>query len=360
MEQTIFDTINENQYDAIVNKVKELSTRRFQYLNLANDLTNFILMQILKDFQANFSEEIIHKQFRKAIEKLFHYYYNSSFKYCYFKTRDHNLSEDIAQEAIRQLLISKNNIDDVNAWLRHVTYNLLCKHFRAQNKEKKLYEEFCREAAVSEKIMINDCSSVIDALSEEKKQGILATLEYENYQSLLSFVNLSDYADSKGLSRAVAQKRKDRIIRDLRAKILLAMGWEATTEILSFGQYNTVLRFIRNLPLTAKNDQAGEHRKKYPIGLGDLLAGVEKIDDWGITMVGNLRFRLLLFHLAAAQGPVLITFHIVLDHRNTITVENFHKNDLAATHPIPANVRIPKQMGKALWSYERIVSLLEA
>ena len=129
-----------------MNLVKELSTKRFQYLNLANELTNILLMQIFKNIQAGISEEIIENLFPKAVEMLFQQYYNSCFNYCNFKTRDHNLSEDTAQEAIKQLLMSNNTINNVDAWLQAVTSNLLCKHYRAKNKDKELYQELRIEA----------------------------------------------------------------------------------------------------------------------------------------------------------------------------------------------------------------------
>ncbi len=201
---------------------------------------------------------------------------------------------------------------------------------------------------------------VMDELLPTQMQELLASQEYQDYQHLHSFAKLKDYADSLGISKAVAQKRKDQIIWDLRAKILLAMGWDATREILSFSQYNAILRFIRNLPLAANCKKDERQSKKYPADLASFLEGIERIDDWGISMEDNRKFRLYLFHLDADDQPVLVTFFIVLNRRNTIKIDGYLKNELAGIHPILPNMLVPKHKGKSMWDYETIVSLVDA
>lgn len=359
MKQPFLDRISKNQYLAIVNLVKELSTKRFQHLNLANELTNFLLMQIFKNIQAGISEEIIENLFPKAVEMLFQQYYNSCFNYCNFKTRDHNLSEDTAQEAIKQLLMSNNTINNVDAWLQQVTSNLLCKHYRAKNKDKELYQELRIEASVLQEIMTAEGMQTIDEMLPAHIQKLLASREYQDYQNFLSFANLKDYSAAMNINEKAAQKRKDKMIRNLRAKILLTLGWEAMPDILSFGQYNAILKFIRNLPLAANSNKDGRQSTKYSADLAGFLKGIERIDDWGITMVDKRRFRLYLFHLDAANQPILVTFFIVLNHRNIITIDGYLENDLVGIHPMPSNMFIPKDQGRSIWDYDTIISFLD-
>lgn len=316
-------------------------------------------MQVLEDYQNGASEEIIKKQFPKAVEKLFEYYHNSCFNYCHMKTRDHSLSEDIAQEAIKQLLTSNNVIDDVDAWLQQVTSNLLYKHYRAQNKDRKLYKELRLETSILQEVLTAKNKRLIDELLSAHMQDVLASQEYRDYQSFFSFTKLKDYATAMNISEKAAQKRKDKVIRNLRAKILLIMGWEATREILTFGQYNAVLKFIRNLPLSANSNKDERQCVKYSADLAGFLKGIERIDDWGITMVNKRRFRLYLFHFSTAKPPVLVTFFIVLNHRNIITIDGYVENNLAGIHPSPSNMLIPKHQGKAMWGYDTIVSFLD-
>jgi len=342
-----------------VSLVKELSTKRFQYLNIANYLINLILMQVLEDFQAGISEEIIKNLFPKAVEMLFQQYHNSCFNYCHIKTQDHNLSEDIAQEAIKQLLKSNKAIEDVDAWLQQVTSNLLCKHYRAKNKDKELFQELRLEASVLQEIMTAEGMQTINEMVPADIQKLLAGREYQDYQNFLSFANLKDYATAMNINEKAAQKRKDKMIRNLRAKILLTLGWEAMPDILSFGQYNAVLKFIRNLPLSASSNKDERQCIKYSADLAGFLKGIERIDDWGITMVDKRRFRLYLFHFSTAKPPILVTFFIVLNHRNIITIDGYVENNLAGIHPSPPNMLIPKHQGRSMWGYDTIVSFLD-
>jgi len=101
-----------------------------------------------------------------------------------------------------------------------------------------------------------------------------------------------------------------------------------------------------------------QSNKLYP-KLAQVMNGIDRIDDWGISMVENRRFRLHIFHLSQDTQPIIATFFIVLNERNHVSVENCKKNEIIGAHPIPANVQIPKEMGRSLWSYEKIISLLK-
>ena len=50
---------------------------------------------------------------------------------------------------------------------------------------------------------------------------------------------------------------------------------------------------------------------------------------------------------------------ISLSERNHVSIKSCKRDEIIGIHPIPANVQIPKEMGRSLWSYEKIVSLLE-
>lgn len=53
-----------------------------------------------------------------------------------------------------------------------------------------------------------------------------------------------------------------------------------------------------------------------------------------------------------------MTFFITLGHRNSIQLNECKENQLHAVHALPPNVRIPGHLGKSMWSYEKIVSVL--
>ena len=362
MNEIDFVSMNKKRYDEIIGCVSELTSQRFCYLNLSDDIANTILVRLMKSsafvdttgIPANF----IKSAFPKAVEDVFNYYQRVSFQYCLTKTHDHNLSEDTSQEAIRQLLSSKHTINDVYSWLIQVTHNLLCKHYEFRAKERDLYNLLCMETTFLQNVMTSGNVIDINGLNPIKKKEILSSREYQDYYAMLSFDNLKEYAISLNVSEKVAQKRKERATRNLRSKLLLAIGWEASREILSFNQYNTIQKFIRELLRMGRSDKDIKQRNKLYPKLAQVMNGIDRIDDWGITMVENRRFRLHIFHLSQDKQPIIATFFIVMNERNHVSVENCKKNEIIGAHPIPAKTQIPKEMGKALWSYEKIVSHL--
>jgi len=362
MKEIDYISLNKKRYDDIIGFIKELTSQRFCYLNLSDDIANTILVRLMKSsvfvdttgIPANF----IKSAFPKAVEDVFNYYQRVSFQYCLTKTHDHSLSEDTSQEAIRQLLSSKHHINDVYSWLRQVTHNLLCKHYEFRAKESELYKLLCMETTFFQNVMASGSTIDIEGLNPIKMEEILSSREYQDYYAMLSFDSIKDYASSLNVSVKVAQKRKERAIRNLRSKILLAIGWEASHEILSFNQYNAIQRFIRELLRMGRSDKDIKQRNKLYPKLAQVINDIDRIDDWGITMAGNRRFRLHVFHLSQDKQPIIATFFIVLNERNHVSVENCKKNEIIGAHPIPANIQIPKEMGKALWPYEKIISLL--
>ncbi len=364
MKEVEIICLNKKEYADVIGYIHELTTLRFKNLNPTDEIVNAIMIKLLNSSafsnSAGYLQDFILSIFPKAVEEVFNYYQKVSFQYCLVKTHDHNLSEDISQEAMKQLLLSKTLIKDVNSWLRQVTHNLLCKHYKILSKDKDLYKLLCIEASILQKVMASGNTIDIEGLNPLQKNEILSSQQYSDYLHLLTFNSIKDYAFSMNVSVKVAQKRKERVIRDLRSKILLAIGWEASREILSYNQYNAILKFIRNL---LKPDRGSKDIYKNNIlyqSLCDVMHGIDRIDDWGITMVDNRKFRLHIFHLSQNKQPIIATFFIVLNERNHISVENCKKNEIIGAHLIPANIQIPKEMGKALWSYEKILSLLNS
>lgn len=363
MKEIDFISMNKKRYDYIIGYIRELTSQRFCYLNLSDDIANTILVKLMKspafyEPKGQFAD-LIKASFPKAVEDVFNYYQKVSYQYCYTKTHEHTLSEDTSQEAIRQLLSSNRKINDVYYWLRQVIHNLLCKYYEDKAKQIELSDMLMRESSVMQSYISPDDSIELDGLDPSLKKGIIESSEYKEHERAISFQSIKEYAQWLKVSEKVAQKRKGRAIRNLKAKILLAMGWEDSRDILNFNQYNAIQRFIRTLLKIGRSEDDCAARKIDP-QLQQAMQGIERIDDWGITMAGNRRFRLHLFHLTQEKTPLAATFYIVLDERNHIRVEDSKQHKKIVPHPIPANIRIPKEMGKSMWTYEIIISLLKA
>ena len=358
--------LNRAMYDEIISYVQDESLKSFKYLNISDDIANTILIRVLKDSVSgklvSLTQAYVNSVYPKAVEDVFDYYQKVSLHYSLSKTHDPELSNDISQEAIHLLLTSKNYIKGIYTWLKQLTHNLLCKHYRSMVQHKELYDSLCRESELVRKLMCAQNTIQIEGLDPILKEEILNTNEYKEFESMESFEKISAYATHLNVSNAVAQKRKDKIVKNLRSRLLLAMGWEAGRDILNYNQYNAILKFIRNI------QNIGESGRIRGISSSSLaqtdeiqkvMEGITSIVDWGIGMIANGRFRFHIFHLTPEKTSIVATFIISFNERNHISIDSCKRNELVGIRPIPANVQIPKEMGVSLWTYEKIISMLK-
>jgi len=358
--------LNRAMYDEIIGCIQDESLQSFKYLNISDDIANTILIRLLKDSisetHIGITKAYVDSAYPKAVEDVFDYYQKVSLHYSLSKTQDPELSNDVSQKAIRLLLTSKNYIKNIYTWLKQITHNLLCQHYRSISQQKELYDSLCWESESVRKVMCAQNTIQVEGLDPILKKEILSTKEYKEFEAIASFDKISDYATHLNVSNAVAQKRKDRIVKNLRSRLLLAMGWEAGRDILNYNQYNAILKFIRNIQKVGENSDlrgTSSNSLAQTTDIQKVMQGITRIDDWGITMIGNRRFRFHIFHLTPEKTPIIATFIISLSERNHVSIKSCKRDEIAGIHPIPANVQIPKEMGKLLWSYEKIISLLK-
>lgn len=350
-------------YEQLIGLCESQNSQNFRKLNIASDIANALLMMLLKNSQIEGYDAPIQEQVKalypKAVEEVFASYQKKIFGFCYAKTKDPELSQDIAQEAILQLLSSQTEIRNIPAWLSQVSHNLLCKHYQAKAGDKALYTELCKEGEILESALDVAEPILLDGLDPKSQSLLLQSPEYKEYEAMHAFKNMAEYAESLQVSPKVAQKRKDKIVRNLKATILLAMGWENTPDILNYHQYDAILRFIREMLKigTEKLDDRDAKSSRYrDPKLVELMQGIASIDDWGITALGKYRFSICLFHLNQEGNPVAVSFIIHLDERNRLSIEDYKKNKVLGFFTMPAKLQIPKEMGKSIWSFEEIIS----
>jgi DNA-directed RNA polymerase specialized sigma24 family protein len=350
-------------YEAVLRTITELSEERFHFLNIVEDIANHILMRLFKfassakpDFKA---QEFVETIFPRAVEDTFQNYQKAAFAYCFSKTKEPELSEDISQEAIMEMLLSRNNINNISAWLFQVTHNLLCAYYERLSQEQRVYELLRRDSAILQELSKQEDNFDITYLNDADKKMIIASEEYKKYEELLSFESLTDFAQSLDISEKTAQKRKEKIIRDLKSKTMLAMGWEVSQDILNYNQYHAIQRFIRELLSLENIEKYVKSNEELSRKVSDTMQGIEQVHDWGIVMLKNDRFMLHIFSLKGGKTPTNISFNIILNDRNSIVLESCKETELVATHKMPENLRIPIHLGESLWSYAKVVSILE-
>lgn len=352
--------LDNETYDLIVDQLSCMVQGSFSHLNILDEVANPILIRIIK--MPLIEEDIrstVTALYPQVIEELFANYHNTAFRYCLHRTNQADLSNDIAQETIYLLLTSKQLINKAEFWIRKVAHNLLCEHYKSLKNERKLYRDLLNEASLIKQITNNAEDFSFSDHEQIIPRSVFSEHNYASYLDLKQYDSLADYAKAKSISYEAAKSVSKKAIRNLKAEILLAMGWQASPDILDYRQYKSIQSFIRNLlaSICATEKGLGDLLRLHP-DLPKALEGYTSVEDWGISMVGERRFRLYLMHLGTDPIPLMTSIIVTINRRNHIKVESCKRNQHAGSHGIPANLLIPKEKGRALWPYDRIVSLL--
>ena len=163
---------------------------------------------------------------------------------------------------------------------------------------RQTYQELVNEASLINQITSNEEEFSFSGHEKLIPESVLRGGNYASYLKLKQFDNRGDYAKAKHISYEAAKSVSKKTIRNLKAEILLALGWQASPDILDYRQYKSIQSFIRKLLAAINGTGKGlaDLRKLHP-ALPEALEGYKSVDDWGITMLGGRRFRLYLMHL---------------------------------------------------------------
>lgn len=355
MQNSLQASLDRDSYDRLVTFVHDRCFRLFGNRNFCSDASNLLLMsQLQAEEQQTFDKSELETLFPKLIEDLFDAYRKTAFTVCLSKTHDPELSGDLAQEAVYQLLASKGEIRNVNFWLKQVTHNLLCKHYKDKKDEQTLCQSLMNEEAVIRDVMQNNIPSAIEGLNQEQTEEILNSKEYEAYQSTIGHESLEAFAAFAGISYEAAKKRRAKALRDLRARMLLMLGWANSPDILSFSRYIAIQKFLRKLSAIAR----GEEETK-DVRLKQVLEGFSEIFDWGISLAGSGKYCLYIACLSDAGIPRLATLYLRMNKRNHIIIEGSKRNQIMGVLDTPDNFRLPIEKGMVTLSLEEIKTMVK-
>jgi len=306
--------------------------------------------------------DFIDRQYPKFIEVYFSKLRNECFTYCLKKTNDSETSEDIAQDVIIQLLKSKQEIRDVRLWLRGVTCNMLCKTYRNNHEYTDMLDRLRYEALLLYEISCSLDGNLIEHDMALIDKELTNTSEYIKYKEILEYQTLSEYAKSNGITYEQAKQVSKEIHRNYKSMCLRHLGWEDSPDILSFNQLKSIQRYLRQLihfsnsygkPVIHKNSLLLNQAE-----MKHVLSGYDHIDDWGIHMIGQNKFRIHIFCNPGNIEPLCATVIITIKENNRIVTESCRSNKLASVLTIPPNVTIPKNKGKSALTFEQIKTIL--
>ena len=356
--------ISQEQLEAINAQISALAAEQFVNIDLSSELVEAAQMQLLGKSAPQDSAEITEDYitntlFPRAVENVFESYRKNCFRICLSKTQNIDISEDIAQEVIRLLLSSKGRIESVGAWLVGTTYKLLHKHYDKTENEELLFLKLALEPTSFENWLTSSDLMWLKDFNPALVDQLTQSDEYKQYQELTSYDNIEEYADKNSISLKTAQKRKERVGRNLSSLILRGMGWRDSPMVLNHKQYESIQRFIRGVQRICSGDKEVKWIKSLSPEHAEDVRRVKSILDWGITSIGKLKFRLQLFTIFDDGQPFMITFNITLNERNSISILDVTVNQFADKHPVSDKVFIPRDNGKSSLTYEQIISRLK-
>ncbi len=357
-------SMSKEQSDAIFGQIAWLAREIFSNMDLSSDLIKAAQMLLLKSSMpqdpAEITKEFIADSlFPKAVDSVFAAYHRSCTRFCLSRTQDDNLSEDVAQEAIRLLLLSPKKVDNIGAWLIQVTYNLLCAHYKESEKDKELYQKLSLEASSYENWLTSSDLMVLKDLSPALVDQLLKSDEYQRYYEIISYDNIKDYAAFHNVSVKTAQKRKEVAHRNLRSMVLLSFGWRDSPNILNYNQYYAIQKFIREVIRMCSGDEDVQWLKSLSPEQAKDVKNIKEITEWGIVATGERSFKLYMFTMFGDGQPFMITFNIAMNERNSISIQSCKVNQLYMTVPDSVKARVPMDKGRAIWNYKQIISLLK-
>jgi len=364
MEKDYNRGISQEQLEAIKKQVTGLAEETFTNLNLSADLVEAAQMQLLKitisPGECEITQEFVATNlFPRAVTGVFRDYQMTCYRICLARTQDKELSEDLAQDAIKYLLSSRKRVEKVRAWLARVIYYLLYAHYRKTDKEERLFLMLSLEPTPFEQWLLSEDFMEMREVYPTLVDQLLQSDEYKQYDEITSYDSIKEYAAAHHISEKLAQKRKNLTLRNLKSKALRSMGWRCSPNILNYRQYEAIQRFIREVQRMCSGDESIKWIKSLSPEHIETMKKIQKVAEWGITATGEYGYRLLLFTFLEDGEQFVITFNIALSKRNSVSIQSYKANIYVNSHTIPAGKHIPKNKGMAALSYEQIISLLK-
>ncbi len=248
----------------------------------------------------------------KELESLLKKYY----AYCYKKSGDHELSEDISLRAIELYLSEKDRIKNKSAWLKKTTGNLLKKYYRDKVKDKKINDSLSRKIQSGKddekRLKVQDLHKY---LSPEESELLMKYYNHEiSRDKLASENNLSLNAlrlQVAKLNKMIQVKDKleegYRMGRDLllpEVKSKFSYFKKALEKAISSGDFSKMKRYFGDIP---------------PEKIA-LLRDIKKIEADGFRIKGDSEYRMYLvyFNKKDKLANIDIDFCIADNHLKAV------------------------------------------
>jgi len=257
-------------------------------------------------------------------------------------------AEDIAQECIRELLCTKNPVQNPKAWLAKVAHNKAVSVYQSQQRDHKLLSEV---EQLSDLPYDPDEDELWTKFTPEKVKQLLSRADFLLYRELSAAPDLKSYAAARRISYQTAKEHRHRLKVNLRSAYLKEQGWRDSPVILSLQQLRSIKRFIGRI-----TDQCSSLPARMSRKVQDAFADCTGIMTWDISMQGNNSFKLYIM-ITTASLPTLVTMEIKLNRMNSVSISKCKRGTLIATIPSGNTPVLSTDKGKSKLNYAELLRL---
>lgn len=313
---------------ALKKELHKISNREFVQMAIRKELQDIVTARfaVMGNSEINIPAWL-KTNYHLAVETLFHKLFEHCSHYALKLISDPEMAQDIAQDCIKELLDSKQEIKDLKAWLSRVTHNKVVASFKAQKKEAKLVHGL--KQLPQEITADPDDDDFHITLRPEEIKKMLSPIEFRMYNELYLKMSLQEYALAHGISYQTAKEHKHRIKVNLRSAYLKDKGYSNTKDILSYQQLRSLNCFVRKL------DKLKEGKSSLGVRhpqLKEYFQSYQKIHEWNITLFEKEVYDLVVVLITNAT-PEVIVIKFKFNRAHRITILKIKKSQLIASMP---------------------------
>lgn len=271
---------------------------------------------------------------------------------------------DIAQNALLQLISTKNEITSPYAWLRTVVKRESLKIYEEnkKNKEITINKQLMPQPA---KQHVEEDPDAIPMVDDKVAKEALSSDDYKIYIKFkkLNF-NIQKYSEKEKMSYNTASFQKQRIKRNILSRVLWDDGWRYSNKVLNYAQFNNINRFIRTIIKSVTENSVSTLinylRGIEPDLVVSIFADVAEIREWAISYQVD-RYRLLLICLSENHELIVPVVYLNFDKKNYLHVLRIDKGETHLIEDDNPDIDLSTftEKGELKLSVEEVLDLLK-
>lgn len=325
------NVINESQFQELIDDLESRTDALYGRLNLVPELKGVFSKLLLTSEPGDNHRQFLSDKLPFVVEECFKGLRGFCMGYLLKTTRDPELSEDIAQEAILQLMNSTRQIHKPRPWLIQVCRNLLIAHYRNNNIQNDLLNTLEIESKISTQIDTDFDPSILTQFPD-----LFDKNDYKVLLEIMSHPDLKSYAQAKGISLEKAKQTSKELKHNFKAAWMRHEGWDATAKILSYQQYKALKRYVAQiLEIVSSKDFSKLNKNNFgvePAKFFEAFEGFEDLYEWSYFDNGE-KSDLILVSTPGKGHPVIVTITLSFSDKGRIITHKCYQNQLRAILP---------------------------